>query len=155
MKILVASLITALAAPAAAGPDYNTRTPSAQPLAASDGRNQILPEDDVTFTHASAQLSESARAQITSAARWLRPRADLQVVVEGYADHLGKADYNHDLARRRAHAVRDELIRRGVPSDRIVIVVYGESVADPAGSPLDRRVVMVTTPRASRTVARR
>jgi outer membrane protein OmpA-like peptidoglycan-associated protein len=154
-KLIVASLIAAAAGPASAGPDFKTQTPVGRELAASDGIRGILPEDDITFTHASARLTEGAYAQIASAARWLRTRSDTQIVVEGYADHLGRSDYNQDLARRRAQAVRGELIRQGVANDRIVVVVYGESVADPAGNPLDRRVVMVATPRPSRVVARR
>jgi outer membrane protein OmpA-like peptidoglycan-associated protein len=140
--ILVASLLTALAAPAAAGPDFKSKSPRGTPMTASHSTRMILPEDDITFAHDSATLTESGLAQVEAAARWMRDYADVHLVVEGYADHLGSLAYNEALATRRAHAVRRELVRRGIPAQRIIVAVYGESLADPAGSPLDRRVVM-------------
>src|SRR5688572_24419131 len=140
--LLVASLITALAAPAAAGPDFKSKSPRGTPMTASHSTQMILPEDDITFAHNSATLTESGLAQVAAAARWMRDYSRVHLVVEGYADHLGTVAYNQDLAMRRAHAVRRALVRRGVPEHRIVIAGYGEAQADPAGSPLDRRVVM-------------
>jgi outer membrane protein OmpA-like peptidoglycan-associated protein len=115
---LVASLITALASTAAAGPDFKSTSPRGKPLAASHSTRMILPEDDITFAHDSARLTESGLAQVAAAARWMRDYSRVHLVVEGYADHLGSTAYNQDLAMRRAHAVRRELIRRGVPEHR-------------------------------------
>jgi len=143
MKPLLASLLLVLlASPAAAGPDFVTPSPRPNALAASAGTRDFTPEDDVTFAHDSAALTPGAIMQVDSAARWLRSHPRQRIVVEGYADHTGLASYNEDLATRRAQSVRTRLLDRGISSDRIVIAVFGESFADPAGNPLDRRAVM-------------
>jgi outer membrane protein OmpA-like peptidoglycan-associated protein len=63
-------------------------------------------------------------------AQTLAGRGDLPMIqVRGYTDRLGSAAYNRDLSQRRANAVREYLIRAGVPADRLVAVGYGP--ADP------------------------
>jgi outer membrane protein OmpA-like peptidoglycan-associated protein len=147
MKTLLAFLIAGLAAgDVAAGPDFESRNPHGKPLAASSGYNELLPADDVIFKFDSDQLTDSGVAQVDTAARWLAQNRRMTIVVEGYADHVGYADYNEDLATRRAQTVRHALMKRGISSDRVLVVVYGEEVADPAGNPLDRRVIMYASP---------
>jgi len=45
-----------------------------------------------------------------------------QITVTGYADRTGNAAANADLAKRRAVAVRDELVKLGVNKERIVLL---------------------------------
>jgi outer membrane protein OmpA-like peptidoglycan-associated protein len=152
--LLAILLIGAAALPAIAGPDFTTRTPRPQALAASSGTSAIDPLDDVVFEHDSAVLLDSGRAQVDAAARWLRHNPRQHVVLEGYADNLGYAIYNEDLATRRAQAVRAALIARGVHADRVVVVVFGESAARFDADPLDRRVVLYATRLAPQTIVR-
>ncbi len=143
MKTLITSLlVVGLGSPAIAGPDFATPSPRGRELAASHGTSEIGPLDDVVFDHDSAQLMSSAVDQIKSAARWLLAHRDHRVVLEGYADSTGFVLYNEDLATRRAETVRQLLLRHGVPSDRIVLVIYGEIGARRGPHPLDRRVVL-------------
>ncbi len=146
-------LLGSLAAPAVAGPDFSTATPRGGELTASSGTREILPSEDLIFGHNSATLSESGQQQLETVARYLKLRRDLTLVIEGYTDHTGDAAYNMDLATRRAAAVRSWLRVHGVPSDRMVLAIYGESVADPAGNVLDRRVVVIASPRRPRELA--
>ena len=60
-------------------------------------------------------------------AAWLKRNQPYEVLIEGYADERGTAPYNVALAKRRAMAVRDYLIARGIAPDRIVRVAYGEA----------------------------
>jgi len=48
------------------------------------------------------------------------------VTVEGHTDSIGSDQYNQKLSERRAHAVRQYLIEKGIASSRIRIVGYGE-----------------------------
>ena len=48
------------------------------------------------------------------------------VLVTGHADRLGSDAYNQDLSLRRANAVRDYLVFKGVPRDRIETLGMGE-----------------------------
>ena len=50
-----------------------------------------------------------------------------KVRVEGHTDSKGSDAYNMRLSQRRANAVRDYLIARGIEADRLVAVGYGES----------------------------
>lgn len=139
---LGAALATLLAASAAsAGADFVTADRT-EPLAASDGRSVLQPEDDVVFAYDSAVLSSTGKAQLVAAARWLEVHPDHRLVLEGYADSSGPATYNQDLATRRIESARSQLIAAGVAADRIVIAVYGENRARRRPDPLDRRVVM-------------
>jgi outer membrane protein OmpA-like peptidoglycan-associated protein len=140
--------------PAAAGPDFTSRSPRGHSLAASTGSSEIGPLDDIVFATNSTELFESSSLQIESAARWLRQHEHERIVLEGYADSVGLALYNEDLATRRAFVVRQHLIARGIAPDRIIMVVYGEEHAYGGEYPLDRRVVMYATKLSPKQIAR-
>jgi outer membrane protein OmpA-like peptidoglycan-associated protein len=54
------------------------------------------------------------------------------ITVEGHTDSIGSDQYNQKLSERRANAVRQYLIEKGIASSRIQVVGYGEQkpVAD-------------------------
>ena len=69
----------------------------------------------------------------------------LRIRVEGHTDSAGESAYNLVLSYRRARAVVEYLVGRGVPRDRLEFRGYGDehSVApndDPEGRALNRRV---------------
>ncbi len=153
-SLLVTLLLAAAAVPAAAGPDFVAKA-SHRDLAASDGRRPILPTDDVVFEHNSTNLIDSAQTQILTAARWLKDHPGTLLVLEGHANSTGSTAYNEDLAMRRAELVRQHLIGNGVPSDRLMIVVFGEQGAQATASPIDRRVVMYASREPAQTIVRK
>jgi outer membrane protein OmpA-like peptidoglycan-associated protein len=143
MKTLLVSLLFAAAAtPAAAGPDFVTDDRPNKKLAASEGTQPQTPLDDVVFEHDSSVLISSALQQIETVAHWMLAHPGHRVVLEGHANSLGAAVHNEDLALRRADMVRMHLVDHGVPSDRILIVGYGETGAQKRPNPIDRRVVI-------------
>lgn len=153
MKTLIATLVLAVAAPAAAGPDFVTPSPRPRPLAASTGDRPLAPQDDILFGVDSHALSDVARRQLASAAAWLARNPGHRLVLEGYTDGSGTRSHNEELATRRAAAARAHLVGLGVPSDRLVLVVYGEVAARAARDPLARRVVLYATELAPRAIA--
>ena len=67
------------------------------------------------------------------------------VIIEGHADKSGPNDYNQRLSQRRAEAVRQALVQRGWPADRIEIRAMGEEdplveTRDGVREPANRRV---------------
>ncbi len=48
------------------------------------------------------------------------------ITVEGHTDSIGSDQYNQKLSERRANAVRQYLIEKGIASSRIKVVGYGE-----------------------------
>lgn len=154
MKTLLATLLlAAIAAPAVAGPDFVTPSPRPRPLAASSGVRDIGPQDDILFALDSATLTTDAQQSLASAAAWMKAHPRHQLVLEGYTDSSGFRIYNEDLATRRAAIARNHLISLGVPSQRIVLVVYGEMGARGMLDPLSRRVVMYATDRSPGQIA--
>jgi outer membrane protein OmpA-like peptidoglycan-associated protein len=154
MKTLLATLLLAAAvAPAAAGPDFVSSSPAPRPLAASSGTREVAPADDILFDLDSHTLSQQAQERLTTAAAWVKRHPGYRLVLEGYTDGSGSRVYNEDLATSRAAAARNYLRVRGVPADRIVIVVFGESAASAPVDSLSRRVVFYATDRDPREVA--
>jgi OmpA-OmpF porin, OOP family len=61
-------------------------------------------------------------------ARFLNERKDLEeVVIEGHADDRGTHEWNLRLSRRRAKAVVDYLVQKGVKRSRLSYVGYGDT----------------------------
>jgi outer membrane protein OmpA-like peptidoglycan-associated protein/opacity protein-like surface antigen len=101
----------------------------------------------VNFEYNSAQLTPQDEAILDSVADILAQRPQFAVEVQGHTDGSGPDAYNQDLSERRASAVRDYLVGRGVPAGRLTARGYGESepVAgnDTAeGRALNRRVTL-------------
>ncbi|MCS6915327.1 MAG: OmpA family protein [Myxococcota bacterium] len=71
-----------------------------------------------------------------------------RVRIEGHTDNIGTPAYNFALSQRRAQAVRQYLLRRGVPESRLVAVGFGaqQPVADndsEEGRAQNRRVTFI------------
>ena len=49
------------------------------------------------------------------------------VKLEGNCDEFGTDEYNYALGLKRTKVVKDSLIAQGIPSDKIIVVTYGES----------------------------
>jgi outer membrane protein OmpA-like peptidoglycan-associated protein len=56
----------------------------------------------------------------------LQANAELRIEVEGHTCNIGTAEYNLALGDRRASAVREYLISRGIGADRLRAVSLGE-----------------------------
>jgi len=107
----------------------------------------------VYFPFDEAALEPESRSVIAAAADLIRsrPRRDSDVLVIGNTDTVGSYRYNDALSKARAAAVRDELIRDGIPAAMISAV--GHSFDDlyvPTGPEtpegLNRRALIVVRP---------
>ena len=56
----------------------------------------------------------------------MRTNTTLRVEIEGHTCNIGTAEYNLALGDRRANAVKDYLVSRGISADRLRTVSYGE-----------------------------
>lgn len=106
----------------------------------------------VLFASNKAELLPGAQTKLNSVAESLtQQEPDARMVVEGHTDSQGSSSHNQGLSERRAQAVRDYLISRGIASDRVSAQGYGStrSVADnksPEGRANNRRVEIVVEP---------
>lgn len=86
----------------------------------------------VLFTTAKWDLLPSAQVKLNDVATALIKEDPLsKILVEGYTDSQGGADYNQGLSLHRAQAVRDYLVSRGIASDRIS--AQGRGLTNPIG----------------------
>ena len=65
--------------------------------------------------------------------------------IEGHTDNVGSPEYNKGLSKRRAHAVMEYFVSKGIPQVRLKAVGYGltkpvASNATPDGRAKNRRV---------------
>ncbi len=100
--------------------------------------------DGVSFATGSAVLTREARLQLEDIAAWAAGEPGT-IEIRGYTDDTGSPESNRSLSLRRAVAVRDLLIERGLPSSRLKALGYGaaDPVADnttPEGRARNRRV---------------
>jgi outer membrane protein OmpA-like peptidoglycan-associated protein len=87
----------------------------------------------VLFASGKWNLLQTAQMRLDQVAEALKATDDDKgIVIEGHTDTNGSAATNKALSLRRAEAVRQHLIAKGVPVDRISAVGVGESrpVAD-------------------------
>ena len=81
---------------------------------------------DVFFGYDSFELSSEAQSSITSAARYLTEHPGVKVLIGGYCDDRGSAEYNITLGENRANAAKTALVQAGVAANRIRVISYGK-----------------------------
>jgi outer membrane protein OmpA-like peptidoglycan-associated protein len=89
-------------------------------------RGTLVTFGDVLFDFNKANLKSNAYPNITKLAQFLQENPERKVIVEGYTDSVGSANYNQGLSERRAASVRMALVRAGVDPARIVAQGYGK-----------------------------
>jgi len=95
----------------------------------------------IDFDRNDASLSPAAAAQLDGAARLYRDAHPEVMIVSGHSDKSGREFENLILSARRADLVKQALVQRGIPAERLQIVAVGE--AEPvAGIPASRSAVV-------------
>ncbi len=102
----------------------------------------------VFFDFDRATLTAQALTTIKQAAAAAKSGNKTRIGVTGHTDRAGSDAYNMALSLRRANAVKDALVREGIPATGITVVGRGESqplvpTADGVREPQNRRVEIV------------
>lgn len=116
--------------------------------AQNTSRGMVLTLGDVLFDTNTATLKAGAGERIDRLAAFLGENTGTRVIIEGHTDSRGSDAYNEELSRRRAQAVADALLTRGVASNRFEIIGRGEAVPvasndSQSGRQQNRRVEIV------------
>lgn len=121
-----------------------------RPMTAAN--NKVIPKGRadlrVTFVTGSAELTESGQREAQKFASALSSPLlqGMRFTIEGHTDAVGSRAANQDLSRRRAAAVVDYLVGKGVDRSRFDAVGYGADRPLDGISPvaaLNRRVEVV------------
>ncbi|MEO8439123.1 MAG: OmpA family protein [Spartobacteria bacterium] len=117
--------------------DYVTGTPlpdrqeGTSFLSGNVDRNQFQP---IYFEFDSQTIGSSENSKIQKVASFLQ-QGSSQVIIAGFTDERGTAEYNRGLGERRAQSVREALIAMGADAQNIQTVSFGaEMPADPSSN---------------------
>lgn len=81
----------------------------------------------VRFAYDSSTVRSSDQGNVDAVASALSSAPMNKVLVEGHCDERGTEGYNMSLGERRATALREALIAKGVSADRVRTISYGEA----------------------------
>ncbi len=82
--------------------------------------------DRVLFVVNQSSITPEGTQILNGQANWLLQYTDRTVTIEGHADEQGTREYNLALGERRANAVLNYLVSRGVADNRIKTITYGK-----------------------------
>ncbi len=127
--------------PPTTGPGTGAETPlrplgttaiGERPLTMGEMDRSRFAAQTVYFDYDSARLRPGEASKLETVAAYMKSHSGVKLVVEGYCDERGTAEYNRALGERRALAAREELVHMGVDAGRISTISYGkENPADP------------------------
>jgi peptidoglycan-associated lipoprotein len=81
---------------------------------------------DMFFDYDSFELRPDAQQAAGQAAAFLVQHPDIKILIGGYADERGSAEYNLALGENRANAAKTALVNAGVAPARIRVISYGK-----------------------------
>jgi OmpA-OmpF porin, OOP family len=88
--------------------------------------SNLLDTAVIEFPVASARISDGSFGLLDLVAKAVSGCPGV-MRIEGHTDNAGKPEFNQALSLKRAEAVRDALIERGVPADRLTVEGLGAS----------------------------
>ena len=95
----------------------------------------------VYFRSDRSELSTESLTLLTKVIDAIQSRKSTDIIISGHTDAVGAIDYNHRLSLRRAKAVADILIAKGIDRQNIQVTYHGKGnplVPTPDGRPEPR-----------------
>ena len=84
--------------------------------------------DNIFFELNSYDLKDESVVELNKIIKFMASNPFLVIEIGGHTDDSGSKAYNLNLSDDRARSVKDALVQRGIPSDRIQTKGYGMSV---------------------------
>ena len=93
-------------------------------------------------------LTPESQAQLVDVLKGARARPGGEIIIVGHTDTVGTLEANDALSLQRASAIRNQLVLRGFPEDRVDAVGRGEReplvpTADEVNEPRNRRTDVI------------
>lgn len=119
--------------------------PGAQVERIGEGIKLTLGENSIRFNTNKSTLTDTAQANLDKLVPVFKEYENTNIVIYGYTDSTGKADYNQVLSEKRANSVKSYLASKGLVSSRFTTTGLGiiEPIASndtAAGRSKNRRV---------------
>ena len=109
--------------------EIETALPGAQVERVGEGIKLVLGENAVRFDTNKSTLTTTAKANLDKLVPVFKSYADTDIVIYGYTDSTGSAEYNLNLSQQRANSVEKYLESKGLNMSRFKMV--GMGIADP------------------------
>jgi outer membrane protein OmpA-like peptidoglycan-associated protein len=113
------------------------------------GTRSVL--SNIYFKFNKASFKDDSFEELNKLEAMMSDNTGLQIEISGHTDNIGSKAYNKQLSQRRANAVKDYLVKKGVDARRITAVGYGEAQPlasnddEKEGRELNRRVEFKVT----------
>jgi outer membrane protein OmpA-like peptidoglycan-associated protein len=137
----VKTAVSDLMSPSTASPEMEAGLSVRQ----TDKGLALVLSEAILFETGQSQLRSGVQEVLDNVAKLIQDRTTKDISIEGHTDNRGEKAYNQRLSEKRAKAVFDALVKRGVPSERLRMVGYGmerpvASNETPEGQQKNRRV---------------
>lgn len=86
--------------------------------------NQHFPS--IYFSYNREVIGTAEQNKLNSIAKLMTERPEICLIIEGNCDDRGTVEYNRALGERRAIAVKDYFLNKGLNDDRFKTISYGE-----------------------------
>jgi outer membrane protein OmpA-like peptidoglycan-associated protein len=90
---------------------------------ASIGSSLVL--RNIYFDFNKSNLKDDSYSEIIKVERLLREAPSMVLEIAGHTDNIGSKAYNRKLSLKRANAVINHLVAKGIPSNRLLAKGYG------------------------------
>jgi peptidoglycan-associated lipoprotein len=94
----------------------------------SQAANAFIAKSVIYFDYDQAHLSQEAKTELNTLADALLADTQRSILIAGHTDQRGTKEYNMVLGQRRAQAVSNYLIEKGVASSQLRTVSYGKQM---------------------------
>ncbi|HLW29769.1 MAG TPA: thrombospondin type 3 repeat-containing protein, partial [Brumimicrobium sp.] len=117
-------------------PDKDDECPETPGPASNNGCPEIEEEvqeilktafDNLEFETARAEIKGSSVVSLNELAEVLLKKEGWSLQISGHTDNVGNAQSNLILSKKRAEAVRDFMIERGVEKERLFVLYFGQT----------------------------
>lgn len=89
--------------------------------------NAVIPLNNIFFEFDKAVLTSESHPELNRIVALMNERKGMTVEIAGHTDQIGAEEYNLKLSERRAKAVSQYLVDKGISKDRISNTFFGET----------------------------
>ena len=120
------------------------------PQTAAVDENGCWATPDILFDFDSTRIKPQYHPALEVVMAVLTNNPDLKIEIQGNTDNIGPETYNRMLSEKRARAVKEYMVSKGIESDRVKAVGFGAtrnvaSNENETGRALNRRIDFVPT----------
>jgi OOP family OmpA-OmpF porin len=89
--------------------------------------NKVICMNNLNFEFNKSTLDKDSKTYLNNVVMLLDKVPSMKMKISGHTDNVGADEYNKDLSKKRAAAVHDFLISKGISKDRLSYEYFGAS----------------------------